>query len=372
MRNLGPTDITVFGNKALFFDHDSDDDLGLWVTNGAASGTFELGGPKNSGIAGQFFSGLEPEDLTPAGNKVFFLASDTDTLSGRLWVTNGTTTVEIGGLKNAGISAGPDGATFSVDPNEMTSFGNDVIFTGGNSLWVSDGTASRTVDIANLFHIGSLAVFGTKVLFEAGASDLDAGLWITDGTATGTTEIGGLARTGIVGAVTGLWFPSNFTALGNKVLFTASDSGGSGDALWVTNGTATGTTEIGGLMNEGVSGALKLGSGLLWLPSNLVSIGTKALFVASDASGQQTLWVTDGTASANDTFEIGGVNNHEVTGAASRGPESGVTYGQRRHWLFLVSQFEPGPCASGRATGHSPAPMSWPPAQRGSCPIRET
>jgi ELWxxDGT repeat protein len=317
---LDPTDITVFGNKALFFGDDSDNFDGLWVTDGTASGTFELGGLKNSGISGRFFAGLEPqEDLTPAGNKVFFVAEDTDAHVG-LWVTDGTTsgTVEIGGLNNAGIPAGPGGVPFS-GANNKVSFGNDIIFTGGNSIWVSDGTASGTVDIApNLFGINDLTVFATKVLFEAGLAVTDNSLWITDGTAAGTTEIGGPEHVGIVGANTELWIPRNITVFGNKALFTSADSAGAFDAIWVTDGTAAGTTEIGGLKNAGISGKSKNGLGA----NNPVSIGTKVLFISEDPSGVNALWVTDGTAAG--TFELGGTNNVGVAGAPAAGldPES--------------------------------------------------
>jgi ELWxxDGT repeat protein len=314
---LGPTDITAFGNKALFFGNDSDVFDGLWVTDGTTSGTFELGGLKNSGISGQYFAGLAPEkDLTPAGNIVFFDARDTDDYLG-LWVTDGTTkgTVEIGGLNNAGISG--VGAQFN--PPAMESFGNDVIFPFGNSIWVSDGTASGTVDIApKLYGIDDLTVFGTKALFEAGAYDGEFALWITDGTAAGTTQVGGPGNAGIVGADHGFWIPRNFTVLGNKILFTANDSAlVDNDALWVTDGTAAGTTEIGGLKNAGISGAGKLGL----IPENLVSIGTKVLFLGNDPSGVSTLWVTDGTAAG--TFELGGVNNDGVAGAPAAGLDPG-------------------------------------------------
>ena len=73
--NLDPTDIMAFGNKALFFGYDLDDFDGLWVTDGTASGTFELGGLKNDGISGRYFQGLVPR-RPDAGRKqgVFYRA----------------------------------------------------------------------------------------------------------------------------------------------------------------------------------------------------------------------------------------------------------------------------------------------------------
>jgi ELWxxDGT repeat protein len=331
---LNPTDITVFGNKALFFGSDLDVFNGLWVTDGTTSGTFELGGLKNSGISGRLFSGLAPEDLTPAGNKVFFVGSDTDN-DRSLWVTDGTTsgTVEVGGLNNAGISAGPGGVPFSVSSNDRVSFGNDIIFSGGNTIWVSDGTASGTVDIApHLFGVSDLTVFGTKVLFDAGAFDGESALWITDGTAAGTTEIGGPeneAIPGTVGADLGGISPRDFTVFGDKALFTGSDSTLALDALWVTDGTVAGTMEIGGLKNAGISGAGKHGL----VAQNLVSIGAKVLFLGDDPSGVNVLWVSDGTVAG--TFELGGVNNVGVAGAPAAGldPESITASGGKGYFF---------------------------------------
>jgi ELWxxDGT repeat protein len=123
----------------------------------------------------------------------------------------------------------------------------------------------------------------------------------------------GLRERRIAGAVHGLWFPTNFAARGNKVIFTAGDPVGGASALWITDGTAAGTTEIGGLKNAGISG--QGNDGLL--PGNFVSIGTKVLFDGNDPSGVNALWVTDGTAAG--TFELGGVNNVGVAGAPAAG-----------------------------------------------------
>jgi ELWxxDGT repeat protein len=208
-------------------------------------------------------------------------------------------------LNNAGITGAPSS---EFDPPTIQSFGNDVIFSFGNSLWVSDGTASKTVDIGNNFSsIENLTVFGTKVLFEAGGLGGLSELWITDGTAAGTTEIGGSGNNGILGADHGDMAPQNFTVFDDKALFTAEDSTGVRE-LWVTNGTAAGTTEIVGISDAGKNGLN---------PGNFVSIGSKVLFEGSDPSGVNALWVTDGTAAG--TFELGGTNNVGVAGAPAAG-----------------------------------------------------
>jgi hypothetical protein len=93
----------TFGGKALFSGLDSTSFYGLWVTDGTAAGTTEIGGLGNKGIGGQYFAGFQPEGPTALGGKVFFAATDSLNYQG-LWVTEGTAagTIEIGGLRNAG------------------------------------------------------------------------------------------------------------------------------------------------------------------------------------------------------------------------------------------------------------------------------
>jgi ELWxxDGT repeat protein len=58
--NGGVSYITAYNGEVVFEDIDSSSEYGLWVTNGTAAGTFELGGIGNSGIAGANPDGLQP------------------------------------------------------------------------------------------------------------------------------------------------------------------------------------------------------------------------------------------------------------------------------------------------------------------------
>src|SRR5262249_23933629 len=85
--NFGPYDLTVFGDQILFGGRDSAGRYGLWTTNGTDAGTVEIfpGGPPAS-------NGLDPFELTVAGNKVIFEAGNHHNtgLPASLWVTDGT------------------------------------------------------------------------------------------------------------------------------------------------------------------------------------------------------------------------------------------------------------------------------------------
>ena len=48
----------------LFNGYDTNVDQALWVTNGAAGGTTEIGGIGNSGISGAYTMGLNPTNLS--------------------------------------------------------------------------------------------------------------------------------------------------------------------------------------------------------------------------------------------------------------------------------------------------------------------
>jgi ELWxxDGT repeat protein len=127
-------------------------------------------------------------------------------------------------------------------------FFNGVDAAGNDGLWVTDGTARGTHEIANISGAWSgglepsdLTVFNHEVLFAGYDTSGLAGLWVTNGTAAGTHEI-----TGISGAWSGGLEPSDLTVFKNEVLFYGLDAAGL-KSPWVTNGTAAGIHEITGI-----------------------------------------------------------------------------------------------------------------------------
>ena len=131
----------------------------------------------------------------------------------------------------------------------------------------------------------NLTVFGNKVLFEGSDKNHHSNLWITDGTAAGTSEIS------VKGQHTQSFVPQDFTVLGSKVLFDGQDNKNiSTDDydLWVTNGTAAGTSEIS-VPSTNVSPVIGLD------PQDLVTLGSEVLFRGLDHSNLWGLWVSDGT-----------------------------------------------------------------------------
>src|SRR3974390_832130 len=135
------------------------------------------------------------------------------------------------------------------------------------------------------------------VLFNGTDASGRAGLWETSATPAGTYEL--------TGVLNGVSNPADFVAFNGEVLFQGQDTSGL-YGIWKTNGPAAGTTEIGGFGSTGISGT---NSGGLFGRPNLFNpdftvFNGEVLFDGIEANGFGTgLWITDGTAL--DTTEIG-------------------------------------------------------------------
>jgi ELWxxDGT repeat protein len=345
---FNPQYLTEFNNQILFNGTDANNEFSLWVTGGTAAGTHEL-----AGISGANPAGLDPRYMAVFGNEVLFRGAAGvagDYVPG-LWITNGTAagTFEIGGVANIGINDVSPGGLLPSDP-DFTVLNGVALFSGRDAannqgLWVTNGTAAGTFELAPIpgaFAVGSpgsdvlgsgpnMAVLGNVVLFKGtDLQDTPGSLWLTDGTAAGTFEIGGQGNAGIVGSPNGFTGqftselalgiqPHDLTTLNGHVLFAGFDNTlkpngfyEDTDALWVSDGTAAGTVEVGGAGNAGIAGANPASQGgIFWNGSiefpDFTPYNGKALFVGYDSSNHVSLWETDGTAIG--TSEIGGLGN---------------------------------------------------------------
>lgn len=133
----------------------------------------------------------------------------------------------------------------------------------------------------------SEATFGPilngKMLFSASTATAGNELWITDGTANGTTIVKDIYPGSNSSS------PHYMTLVGDKVYFQAYGDATSGIELWVTDGTTNGTTLVKDIY-PGLNGGYPNSS----YPSNFYAFGSQVLFPAETELGQE-LWVTDGT-----------------------------------------------------------------------------
>jgi ELWxxDGT repeat protein len=110
-----------------------------------------------------------------------------------------------------------------------------VLFEGDDAsghfgLWESNGTAAGTYELTGISGAFSAGIFGTvdiplfatfngEVLFDGSDTSGNIGLWVTNGMAAGTTEVGGLGDSGVSGASSGGLNPFNFAVFNGEVLF---------------------------------------------------------------------------------------------------------------------------------------------------------
>ncbi len=159
--------------------------------------------------------------------------------------------------------------------------------SNGNELWKSDGTATGTVMVKDIYP-GSSGGFSAPIADLSGTAYFQAQdgvsgieLWKSDGTATGTVMVKDI-RPGASHST-----PAELTAVEGKLLFSAND-GVLGQELWWSDGTATGTVMIADV---------RLGSTFSPNIHDLVPIRDEALgltrvfFSARDNSKGQELWL---------------------------------------------------------------------------------
>ncbi len=129
-------------------------------------------------------------------------------------------------------------------------------------------------------------VLGHKVLFAGADVNEIRSLWVTNGTARGTTKLA------VPGAEpSGGLRPSRFFDFGSKALFAGRDSRLETN-LWVTDGTLGGTHELA-VADAGAGGLLSSGDNV---NPDFAMLGKKVLFAGNGPEPFVTLWTTDGTS----------------------------------------------------------------------------
>jgi ELWxxDGT repeat protein len=119
-----------------------------------------------------------------------------------------------------------------------------------------------------------------KTLFLAFTPTNGDALWLTDGTAAGTTL---LVDLGPGPAGPGL---DRLVPLGNGSFVFAADLPGSGGELWRTDGTANGTVLLADINPGGAPSH----------PRMFTRVGNQVVFAADNGTNGAELWATDGTA----------------------------------------------------------------------------
>jgi ELWxxDGT repeat protein len=229
----------------------------------------------------------------PILNGKMLFSARTASAGNELWITDGTPT---GTTFLKDIRTGSDSSSI----NNMTLVGDKVYFsaydaTNGGELWVTDGSANGTVPIdiypgsnggyPNSSFPSSFYAFGSQVLFRAETA-LGQELWVTNGTAEGTTLLKD------INTVSTHSSPRFFTEFNGMVYFSAND-GINGTELWVTNGTANGTTLVKDIYIGASSSEV----------SDLIVFQGKLFFEAYNAATGYEMWSSDGTPDGTTLFK---------------------------------------------------------------------
>ncbi|MEC8352926.1 MAG: ELWxxDGT repeat protein, partial [Candidatus Thermoplasmatota archaeon] len=282
LQNSAINELTVMGDTLYFTANDGTHGVELWKSDGTESGTVMVKDIYNGSSTGAY------GDLTVVGNTLYFSAND-GTHGVELWKSDGT---ESGTVMVKDIQSGIQNGLY-YNPSDLVkpvSIGNTLYFsandgTHGFELWKSDGTASGTVMVKEIYNgthptysPESLTVVGnTLFFFQQGNQPDGYGLFKSDGTESGTVRVLNIRGSN-----------GELVAIGNTVYFVHTDQVGPqiNRELWKSDGTASGTVMVKDITTS--TGGSQ--------PDQLTAVGDTLYFRAL-VSANSGLYKSDGTAS---------------------------------------------------------------------------
>ncbi len=252
----------------------------LWKTDGTPLGTKLVkdvlsgrgSGTDLSNSIMRFGRGRGSEKAVALGNTLFFQGNSKE--KGReIWKTDGTAS---GTVMVKDIYPGPGSGYFyygCVLGDKVYFFARDA---SGYALWKTDGTSAGTVKVKGGFNSywNNPFPFHGKIYFNGQTSAHGSEPWVTDGTQAGTKILKDIKP----GYASGYFFEP--VGMGGKVYFRAMKEVGYGFQIYSSDGTPSGTKAI---IDLGMNSA-----------PYLRVMGNKLFFLGYDASGGEP-WISDGT-----------------------------------------------------------------------------
>ncbi len=287
---LGAARSAVVGNTLYFTADDDIHGVELWKSDGTATGTVLV----RDIYPGKSFHG--PDRLyTVYDNQLYFTARDTahDT---ELWRTDDGPEGAV--LVRDACPTDCDGVFYAFSGAPMVEYKGKLYlnwrdFSIGEEFWLTDGTEAGSILVKDINPGGGgsdsrpygFTVFQDKLYFAADSAIIGSELWVSDGTTAGTRLVKNINTSSfgdceMDGPVVGA----------DAFYFWARKSNGDGRELWKSDGTEAGTLMVKDI-NPGSSTGMPNSVPL----SNSLWLGNRLLFVATDGTTGEELWITDGT-----------------------------------------------------------------------------
>jgi ELWxxDGT repeat protein len=281
---LPPDPVVAVGGAVYFVADRRPQDLGLWRLDVATGSTTLLIANEQQSGAPRFWWDGNYTRLTPAGDGVYFFSGSYPAIS--LWRTNGTAAGTIPLL--------PGETPVVSHPHLTTAAVGDKLFVAParGGILVSNGTPPGTYAMGDEFAAWEVAAFNGSAYFVVLDAHPTGGsgpaLFRTDGTAAGTSLVKLIQPTGTPRA------PTALSVVGDRLYFWADD-GVHGYEPWVSDGTEAGTRMLADV-NPGPDWSKPTWVGVNDRQPAFAGRGGRAYFAADDGTHGTELWGTDGTA----------------------------------------------------------------------------
>ena len=244
------SDLTRAGSLLFFTANDGVHGSELWKTDGTAAGTamvkdINTFGEIDLGTGISYTEGCFPDDLINVNGTIFFSAAKNGReqngfITHTLWKTDGTAagTVELGAVTGHGA---------------MSAGGRLYYAANGGQLWTSDGTVGGTRLLRDFGadHYLTISRFKDTLLFvvEGGTAAYGAELWRSDGSVAGTVRVRELQKRTAWPDSLGAYASQCVIRDDGMYFSTPVFPSGTVDetartALWRSDGTPAGTTEV--------------------------------------------------------------------------------------------------------------------------------